>query len=595
MGDLTWFYVTEVPTAVFDEQSSGIVAITLVLLIAVLVAVYMIVWFILRQRKQSDQLKDKAKVEELNRKLIQSKVLSDYFIGTFVAAYYIDLKDHSQLIYRRPDALKKQLEGITDYLDYIHKYIDEDIHPDDREMMYQAVDPHYIAEQMKARSEYSLVCRDISFGQERYYEFRVIRGNDTDHVAFIFTDITSAIEEQQELQSALEDALSMAQSASRAKTTFLNNMSHDIRTPMNAIIGYTSLASSHIDDQEQVQGYLTKIAQSSDHLLSLINDVLDMSRIESGRMTLDEKVDNLPDILQGLSDIVRADIQAKRQIFQTDFSGIQDPDVLCDKLRLSQILLNVLSNAIKYTPEGGIISLRVTETAYPKTGYGLYEFRVRDNGIGMSSEFLATIFEPFTRMQSSTVSGIQGTGLGMTITKKLVEMMGGSIHIHSQEDEGTEVLIHFTFPLAAARSNADDLSIQPPSTCNFNGKKVLLVEDNEMNREIATEILEEAGFAVDTAENGLIAVDKMRRSSPGDYDLILMDVQMPLMDGYEATRRIRALSDPAIASIPIIAMTANAFAEDRQAALRSGMNEHIVKPIDVRKMKEVLSRFLCVT
>ena len=532
-------------------------------------------------------------------------------------------------------------------------------------------------------------------------------------------------EELEREHVALEQALEMANSASRAKTTFLNNMSHDIRTPMNAIIGYTGMAASHIDNKEQVQDYLSKIGQSSNHLLSLINDVLDMSRIESGKMTLSEKPESLSEILHSLRNIVQADIHAKELEFFIDSTDVHDEEVICDKLRLNQVLLNVLSNAIKYTPAGGTISVRLTEKAVKENGYGIYEFRVKDTGMGMSREFLKTIYDPFTRVHSSTVSGIQGTGLGMAITKSIVDMFGGTIHIESEEGKGTEVILIFDFKLqeghkeperiaeleglrglvadddvnacksisrmlkdigirsdwcssgkeAVIRSEeafqdgdvfkvyiidwlmpdmngiettrrirrivgdltpiiiltaydwsdiedeakeagvtafvskplfASDLrnalmkcigklqtaEEQQENVYDFSGKKVLLVEDNEMNREIATEILEEDGVIVDAAEDGTVAVQKMENAVPGEYDLILMDVQMPVMDGYEATRRIRAMKDPAIANITILAMTANAFEEDRQAALAAGMNDFLTKPIEIQKMKETLARYL---
>ena len=531
-------------------------------------------------------------------------------------------------------------------------------------------------------------------------------------------------EQLEKEHAALEEALDMANAANRSKTTFLNNMSHDIRTPMNAIIGYTGLAASHIDNKEQVQGYLTKIGQSSNHLLSLINDVLDMSRIESGKMTLNEKPESLSEILHALRDIVQADIHAKELEFFMDTTDVHDEEVICDKLRLNQILLNVISNSIKYTPAGGMVSVRLTEKAVKANGYGVYEFRIKDTGMGMNEEFLKTIYDPFTRVNSSTVSGIQGTGLGMAITKNIVDMYGGTIQVESEEYKGTEVIITLDFKLQTEHKEPeriveleglrglvadDDISacksisrmlkdigirsdwcasgkeavirteeayqegdlfkvyiidwlmpdmngietarrirhivgdaapiiiltaydwtdiefeareagvtgfISKPLfasdlrvalmkcigkeekveeqkvSYDFTGKKILLVEDNEMNREIATELLEEDGFVVDTAEDGTIAVQKMENAKPGDYDLILMDVQMPIMNGYEATRRIREMNDPAIANITILAMTANAFEEDRQSAIAAGMNDHLTKPVDVRKLKDTLVKYL---
>ncbi|SHK36303.1 response regulator [Fibrobacter sp. UWB12] len=525
-------------------------------------------------------------------------------------------------------------------------------------------------------------------------------------------------------QAALEQALEMAKSASRAKTMFLNNMSHDIRTPMNAIIGYTELATMHLDNKDLVKNFLGKIELSSNHLLSLINDVLDMSRIESGKLNLNEKPEHIPEIIHTLKDIVQADINARKLQFFANSIGIRNEDVVCDKLRMNQVLLNVISNAIKYTPIGGSIWFSVEQKACDEPGFGAYEFRIRDSGIGMSEEFLPKIFDAFTRVNSSTVSGIQGTGLGMAITKNIVDMMDGTIDVSSKVDEGTDVVLNFQFKLAPAKQEltkvkelegkkilvvdddvdcirsipqifnamgvevdccysgaealekvqkakasgfaydaflvdwrmpdmdgintttrlreelGDDILVivmsayewsdiedkalavgirnfvsKPvfPSDARetllqsfgllqtdapvtdkkvcFSGKKVLLVDDNELNREIAEEILEDCGIVVTTACDGEKAVEYMRTVTPGACDLILMDVQMPIMDGYEATRQIRKLNKVA-AEIPIIAMTANAFADDQQAALDAGMNEHVAKPVNVNKLKEVLSRFL---
>lgn len=384
----------------------------------------------------------------------------------------------------------------------------------------------------------------------------------------------------EELTAANEAALK----ADRAKTSFLFNMSHDIRTPMNAIIGYTRLADVHADNASEVRGYLGKINQASNHLLSLIDDVLDMSRIESGKIQLEEKPENIGNAIDELNNIVQTDIDKKNIAF-TKVSEIENKFVLCDKLRLARVLLNILSNSVKYTGEGGTIIETAKELTSDKPGYGRYEFTIKDNGIGMSKEFISTIFEPFTRAQSSTVSNIQGTGLGMAITKRLIDMMGGTIVIDSKEGVGTETTVTFDFVLAnnSVQVKTEDVMY------DFTGRKVLLVEDNEMNREIATELLEEAGFVVDIASDGTIAVEKVKSSGSGEYDLILMDIQMAIMDGYEATAQIRALENQKQANIIIIAMTANAFEEDKKNALDAGMNGHIAKPIDVRKLMDMLA------
>ena len=526
----------------------------------------------------------------------------------------------------------------------------------------------------------------------------------------------------EEQNRKLEIALQHEGAANRAKREFLFNMSHDIRTPMNAIIGFTSLAATHIDNREQVLDYLKKISTSSQHLLSLINDVLDMSRIESGKVKIEEKAVHLPDLVHDVRSIIQPNVAAKRLSLFIDTMDIEDEDIITDPLRLNQILLNILSNAIKFTPTGGMISIRIAQKNGAPKGCVCYEFRIKDNGIGMSEEFQKHIFEEFSREESSTVSGIQGTGLGMSITKNIVDLMGGTIALTSEPGKGTEFIVTLCFTRSGQKAEpkqlpqleglralvADDdtntclnvstmlskIGMRPewtisgkeavirtkyaveqgdafsvyiidwlipdmngieivrqirkvignrcpiiiltaydwadiedearaagvtafcekplflselrrvlaepfraepasepaqPTAADLKGKKLLLVEDNELNREIALEILKEAGFVVDTAEDGAVAVQKIKQAAPGQYDLILMDIQMPNLDGYEATRQIRALPDAEKASIPIFAMTANAFEEDRQNALAAGMNGHIAKPLDVPHLLRVLT------
>ena len=536
-----------------------------------------------------------------------------------------------------------------------------------------------------------------------------------------------AASDTQELNAKLQVAVEKAESANRAKSTFLSNMSHDIRTPMNAIIGFTTLALSNIDDTDRVKDYLGKTLASSNHLLSLINDVLDMSRIESGKIHLEEVEVNLSDVLHDLKTIVSGQIYAKQLELYMDVMDVTDEDVYCDKTRLNQILLNLLSNAIKFTPAGGTVSVRVRQLAGKVRGCGQYEFRIKDNGIGMSQEFAQKIFEPFERERTSTVSRIQGTGLGMAITKNIVDMMGGTIEVQTAQGKGTEFtvcvpmraqteqrpvekiteleglkalvvdddfntcdsvtkmlvkvgmraewtlsgkeavlrarqsiemsdvyhayIIDWRLPdmngievTRQIRSLHDDTPIiiltaydwsdieveakaagvtafcakpmfmsdlretlmsalgqkpadavqrlLPEKNADFKGKHILLVEDNELNREIAQEILREYGFLVDSAENGAVAVEKVSTAAPGSYDLVLMDVQMPIMDGYTATRKIRALDDPARAKLPILAMTANAFDEDRRNALESGMNGFLSKPIVIDDLVQELRKIL---
>lgn len=395
--------------------------------------------------------------------------------------------------------------------------------------------------------------------------------------------------ELEEKQRELSDALIAAENANRAKTAFLNNMSHDIRTPMNAIIGFTALAGSHIDNPEQVKDYLQKITVSSQHLLSLINDVLDMSRIESGKVTIEESDVHLPDVINDLRTIIQDNVTAKQQELIIDTQDVKHEDIITDKLRLNQVLLNILSNAVKFTPPGGTISFRVIEEPSSSPDTADFVFRIRDNGIGMSEEFQKTIFEAFTRERTSTVSGTQGTGLGMAISKNLVEMMGGSISVESKEGKGSEFIVRIPCRIG----ESDNTVVEAESAeADFTGKRILLAEDNEMNQLIAVEILKSAGFAIDIASNGVEAVEKMEQAPAGTYDVILMDIQMPVMDGYEAAKRIRAMEDQKKAEIPIIAVTANAFEEDRKIALEAGMNGHLAKPYDIDAIMKTLSELL---
>ncbi len=529
--------------------------------------------------------------------------------------------------------------------------------------------------------------------------------------------------ELREQQDQLSLALAAAQQANKAKTMFLNSMSHDIRTPMNAIIGFTALAQTHIDHTEQVQDYLAKINTSSTHLLSLINDILDMSRIESGSVKLDEKPVHMPDLLHDLRTMIQGLINAKQLNLYIDTQDVQHEDVITDKLRLNQILINIVGNAIKFTPVGGDIIIHLVEKPCHTSGYTTYEFSIKDTGIGMSPEFIGHVFDTFAREQSSTVSGIQGTGLGMAITKNIVEMMGGTIEVESEEGKGSKFTVTLTVRLASrpiqyqpipelkgARALVVDddidtcrsvckmlrsIDMQPDwtvtgkeavlraqdaselndeykvyiidylmpdmngietirrirrvireevpiivltaydwtdfekeareagatafvakpifmselrsvltkpvqmeaqeteaaeSACDYSGKRVLLVEDNELNRELASAILEETGMIIDCAEDGIEAVNIINEASEDQYDLVLMDIQMPRMDGYTATKEIRTLANNRKANIPIVAMTANAFDEDRQKAFECGMNGHIVKPVDIKEIIKVLNQ-----
>ena len=574
--------------------------------------------------------------------------------------------------------------------------------------------------------------------EQRECEFEYVHQKTKEHRWFHIVAMGSEVEKKKkyilvmsdrtadkQMNHALSEAVHAAETANKAKSMFLSNMSHDIRTPMNAIIGFATLAVSNINNQEKVRDYLSKILSSSKHLLSLINDVLDMSRIESGKIHLEETEVSLPEVLHDLKTIVSGQIHAKQLELYMDVMDITDEDVYCDKTRLSQVLLNLLSNAIKFTPAGGTVSVRLRQLPCTKKGSGCYEIRVKDTGIGMSQEFAQKIFDPFERERTSTVSKTQGTGLGMAITKNIVNMMGGTIEVRTEQGKGTEFIVRIelgiqseqhhvekiaeleglkalvvdddfntcdsvtkmlvkvgmrsewtlsgkeavlraqqsielgdafhayiidwrlpdmngievtrqirslgddtpiiiltaydwsdieveakaagvtafcskpmfmsdlrnTLMTAIGQKQAEENEIFPVADKVFKGKRVLLVEDNELNSEIAMTILNEYGIQVDTAGNGVEAVEKIKISTPGDYDLVLMDVQMPIMNGYEATKRIRKLNEPKLAGIPILAMTANAFDEDRKNALESGMDGFLSKPIVVDELLHTLQEY----
>lgn len=384
----------------------------------------------------------------------------------------------------------------------------------------------------------------------------------------------------------LEAKLSAAEEASKAKSFFLSNMSHDIRTPLNAIIGYTTLANRDGVPYEEKSGYIGKIEKAGRQLLDIVNDVLDMSRIENGKLSLEPTCVNLEACVREADDLVRTQLEAKG-IELTLSSDVAHKWVLCDKVMLDRALMNLLCNAGKFTEENGSVSLQLTELP-GSDETGTYEIRVKDTGIGMSPEFVEHLFTPFEREHTSTVSKTQGTGLGLAITKSIIDLMDGSISVQTEKGKGTEFIITVSFhieePEEEVRSEEEAFS--------FDGMRALLVEDNMINMEIAQLLLEQAGFLIETAENGKIALEMTAASEPGYYDVILMDIQMPILDGYAATQAIRALPDARVAGVPIIAMTANAFQEDVKKAEEAGMNGHIGKPLDIPDMKATLQRVL---
>lgn len=474
------------------------------------------------------------------------------------------------------------------------EYIDSMIAPSFQKSYLEFTDMDTMESRLKEHDSLSCISQTIKGAwirsmivPQKYDE----KGN-LSTVLLAISDVTEEKEHELEQDKIIRKALVSAEHANRAKTAFLNNMSHDIRTPMNAIIGFTSLAAEHLDDREIIRDYLGKISTSGKHLLSLINDVLDMSRIESGSVKIEKTNIHLSDILEDLKTIILESVHAKQQKLLIKMQDVVHEDIITDKLRLTQVLLNIISNAVKFTPIGGTIQILVEEKISQKVGYAVYSFCIKDNGIGMSKEFQEHVFDSFAREHTVTESGITGTGLGMAITKNIVDLMGGTIHLTSKQGEGSEFIVTLECELADKKVQ-DKQSSCPKAEkkhLDYSGKKVLLVEDNELNREIATEILKSLGMKVDYAADGMEAVEIMSSEAGNQYDMIFMDIQMPKMDGYTATREIRTLKDTKKANVPIIAMTANAFDEDRKKAIKAGMNGHIAKPIDVNVILQNLDR-----
>ena len=404
---------------------------------------------------------------------------------------------------------------------------------------------------------------------------------------FVMVVLIERTAERIQENERLEARLNATEEANRAKSFFLFNMSHDIRTPLNAIIGYTTLANAEGVTLEKKTEYLGKIEMAGHQLLDIVNDVLEMSRIENGRLELEPAPMDLAECIQETADLVRTQLESKGLGFSVECE-LTNRWVLCDRHLLTRVLMNLLCNAGKFTEAGGSISLGIRELP-PEGETGRYELSVKDTGIGMSPDFVENLFAPFERERTSTVSRIQGTGLGMAITKSIIDMMNGTIEVETEQGKGTEFRIRVDLPITEPGEETGQADV---SKVRFDGIRALLVEDNVVNMEIARLLLEQAGFEIETAANGQIAVDMVSQAEAGHYDLILMDIQMPVMDGYTAAREIRSMADPFRAGVPIVAMTANAFQDDVQEAEKAGMNGHIAKPLDLAVMLTTLQTVL---
>lgn len=711
-GMQDWSYMGLVPANAVN-QSMNMLQLSTIVIVGIVVLAYAVFFIVLVVRKNKSMMKEKDTEilyrDELFQKL--SKNVDDVFMMIDAKTYQADYvsPNAERLLGLPAEQIKNDIQVLRN------------LHFDAEEQIKNYLKDISVGEQKEWDMEYG----HLKTGQRRWFHIVTLGTmiEKTKKYIIVMSDRT----EDKQRNMALSEAVCAAETANRAKSTFLSNMSHDIRTPMNAIIGFTTLAVSNIGNQEKVQNYLSKILASSNHLLSLINDILDMSRIESGKIHLEETEVNLADVLHDVKTIISGQIQAKQLELYMDVMDVVDEDVFCDKTRLNQVLLNLLSNSIKFTPSGGMVSVRLSQLASPRKDSGLYEIRVKDNGIGMSEEFVNRIFDSFERERTSTVSKIHGTGLGMAITKNIVDMMGGTIQIQTKQGKGTEFVVRLPLRIQSAshhsvkieeleglkalvvdddfntcdsvtkmlvkvgmrsewtlsgkeavlrakqsmeigdafhayiidwrlpdmngievtrqiRNLGDDTPIiiltaydwsdieaeaieagvtafcaKPmfmsdlretlmralgKKICaenesdsirkeiDFQNKHLLLVEDNELNREIAEAILAGYGFVMDKAENGAVAVEMVKSAPAETYDCILMDVQMPVMNGYEATKCIRALDNPELNNIPILAMTANAFEEDRRSALECGMNGFVSKPIEIDELSRALENVL---
>lgn len=538
--------------------------------------------------------------------------------GDYESVYFVDLETDSYDIYRRQDRLMTKYSSIflPSYSDSIEAFAYKGVYGQDRENFIRLLSIDSIRKTLEKKNGFSFSFRAGNSAFPQYYLVKCVRIGSGRNIQILlgFANIEEERQEELRKRRLLEDALEQARHAADAKNTFLSNMSHDIRTPMNAIIGFANIARAHSDDPDRVMDSLNKIIASSNHLLQLINNVLDMSRIESGRMVLEETWVDIREIVQEVTDLIKPEILSHRHEYEFRVAENIPDYVLCDKLRVTQLLLNLLSNAVKYTPRQGRVRLSLAEGIGAPVGYFALEFVISDTGIGMSKEFQKRIFEPFERENNSTVSKVMGSGLGMSICKGIVDSMGGSMTIDSRQGRGSVVTVNLAMRYKSRESGETQAAdIQPegagreasssryavfskaadaPVKKKKSETRILVVEDNALNREIAKELLEDEGYLVETAEDGETSINMIRRSDRGYFDAVLMDIQMPGIDGYEAARSIRKMHDNEHARLPIIAMTANAFEEDMERARSAGMNAYIAKPVEPEAIKLVLEKVM---
>ncbi|MCI9136096.1 MAG: response regulator [Lachnospiraceae bacterium] len=557
---------------------------------------------LLREREQKEKkLKNLIEEYDKERKLINQEHLRRLEVieglsVNYESILYADLDTDRILPYRLSNRTQLQFNNkfqVRSFRWYTSDYIDAWVYPEDWELVQKATDPDYIRRKLSNIKTYYTNYRVINHGELQYLQLRIVNVGNQEHVSQIvmgYRIMDEEVRKEIEQKKIFEDALTNANLAITARNTFLSNMSHDMRTPLNAIFGYTTLAKKHVHEENTVYEYLDKIEHSSRQLLGLIEKVLEISWAESNDIRLSEIECNLCDILQDVHENLLAQAAEKNIHFTMNSAGITHCDVYGDQDKLKQILYHLAGNAIIYTEIDGEVTISVKELERFPNNFAVYQFVVKDTGIGISKEFMKHIFEPFEREKNTTFSGIHGTGLGLTIAKNFVEMMGGTIQTDSTVGKGSTFTVTLrlriqTHPLSLEHDTEDVFT-------NLLNKKILLVDDNMANLEIESEILQGMGFLIETAINGAAAVEKMEQSAPGEYDLILMDIQMPVMNGWEATKAIRKLENPMLSSVPIIALSADAFESDKQMSIESGMDAHLTKPIDIPLILETIAKIL---
>ena len=510
---------------------------------------------------------------------------------------YVDLEQDRVQAYRLNDRTRKQFAKeleVRRYSEFAPDYVSTWVHPEDREYVARSTASDDIRRQLAADRTFYVNFRVVKDGSTRYVQLRIVNVGESGSVSKIvmgYQNMDAEIVREIERQQLLKNALESANTAIVAKNAFLANMSHDVRTPMNAIMGFTDLARKHCQDGGKLKYYLDRIEAAGDQLLSLLNGVLEISKIESGNLHIENARCSLTETLQEVRTRAMSRAGAKNITLTLDLSGMEHDIVYSDGAKIGHILSRIVSNGVKYTKENGQVSVFVREERADCADCAMYHFIVQDNGIGIAEDMLARIFQPFEREKNTTQSGVHGTGLGLTIAKSIAEAMGGTVEVVSEVGKGSTFTVTLRLCLRDTQKGISSAKKKKPAPTEGK-KRVLIVEDTEINLEIETELLRDAGYLVDVAADGSVAVEKVRNSQPGYYDLILMDIQMPIMDGYRATEEIRSLGDPVLSNIPSVALSANAFDEDRKKSRESGMNAHMEKPIDTPRLMNVISSML---